>query len=303
MRGDEPLGEAGLALLSDRLEKAAKNVKPASEGDPDGVHDLRVAIRKIRAAISVLRETIVRHGALDKEEARLSRLFSALGDVRDHDILVARVNRSAKRERLDEKATATLREDLDERGRRASKKLRAAMRADDPRRLFEKVRRRAARAIARAGPHGDDHRVLVRHFAASVLLRRYETVLAYEVVMPAPIDVLHRLRVAIKKLRYAVDFFLDALGTDAPQLDRTLQSAQDQLGDLHDHQVAREAVANVEGKRAAKGKEAKALAKLRHAEDAEAKRLLTAFTRTWATIAHGTFPRALAQALVALNGR
>ena len=58
----------------------------------------------------------------------------------------------------------------------------------------------------------DDHRVLVRHFAASVLLRRYESVLAYEVVVPAPVDVLHRLRVAIKKLRYAVDFFADVLG-------------------------------------------------------------------------------------------
>jgi len=303
MRGDEPLGGAGLALLVERLKKAAKKVKPASRGDADGVHDLRVAIRKIRAAISVLRETILGKEALRKEDKQLSRLFSALGDVRDHDVLVDRVKRSAKRQRLDEKATAALRDDLEDRGRRAAKKLGAVMRADDPRRLLQKVGRRAAQAIGKAGPHGDDHRVLVRHFAASVLVRRYETVLAFEVVMPAPIDVLHRLRVAIKKLRYAVDFFCDALGGDAPQLDRTLQKAQDQLGDLHDHHVASEAVAKVEGKRAAKGKEASALRKLRHADDAEAKRLLAAFTRTWNIVAHGAFPKALARALVALNAR
>ena len=303
MRGDEPLGEAALALLAERLKTADKAVKPASRGDAEGVHDLRVAIRKIRAAISVLRETILGDDALDKEDKKLSRLFSALGDVRDHDVLVERVKRSAKRQRLDERAAAALRDELDDRGRRASKKLRAVMRAEDPRRLLQKVGHRAARDIGNAGPHGDDHRILVRHFAASVLVRRYEAVLAFEVVMPAPVDVLHRLRVAIKKLRYAVDFFCDALGTDAPHLDRTLQDAQDQLGDLHDHHVASEAVAKVESKRAAKGKEAKALTKLRHADDAEAKRLLAAFTRTWKTVAHGAFPKALARALVALNAR
>jgi CHAD domain-containing protein len=303
MRGHEPLGEAALALLSDRLETAAKKVKPASKGDPDGVHDLRVAIRKIRAAISVLEETVLDRGALAKEEEKLSRLFSALGDVRDHDVLLARVKRSAKRQRPDKKATEKFRDDLHERGRRASKKLGAVMRAEEPHRLFEKVGRRAARAIAKAGPHGDDHRVLVRHFAASVVLRRYETVLAYEVVMPAPIDVLHRLRVAIKKLRYGVDFFGEALGKGARALDRSLQNAQDDLGDLHDHQVACEAAAKVEGKRATKGKKAKARAKLRHADDAEAKRLLAAFGRRWKTIAHGTFAKALARAVVALLGR
>jgi triphosphatase len=307
MRGGAPLGEAALALLAERLKKAAREVKPASKGDTDGVHDLRVAIRKIRAAISVLRETIL-DDALDEEDAKLARLFSALGDVRDHDVLVERMKRSAKRLRLDKKGTATLRDDLDHRGRRASKRLRALMRADDPRGLFEKVRRRAKRAIAEAGPHGDDHRVLVRHFAASVLARRFETVLAYEVVMPAPLDVLHRLRVAIKKLRYAVDFFCETLGGGARQLDRTLQTAQDQLGDLHDHQVARDAIADVERKHASRrkprrkprGKEASALEKLRHADDVEAKRLLAAFTRTWQIVAHGPFAKALGRALVSL---
>lgn len=303
MRGHEPLGEAGLALLNDRLKKAGKKVKPASKGDPDGVHDLRVAIRKIRAAISVLEETILEQGALGKEEKKLSRLFSALGDVRDNDVLGGLVKSSAERQKLDDEATKKVRDDLDTRGRRAAKKLRAVMRAVRPHRLFDKIGRRAARAVAKARPHGDDHRALVRHFAASVLLRRFETVLAYEVVMPAPVDVLHRLRVAIKKLRYAVDFFGDALGRDAPALDRYLQTAQDELGNLHDHQVACETVAKVHGKRPAKGKGAQALAKLRRADVVEAKRLRSAFARTWKTIAHGAFTKALARATVALLER
>lgn len=289
MRGDERLGEAGLAILGDRLKKATKKIRPAAKGDPDGVHDLRIAIRKARAAISVLAETVLDDDALHEEDEKLARLFSALGDVRDHDVLVERMKSSAERLHLDEKATAKLRHELHRRGRRAAKKLSAVMRVDDPRRLFAKVGRRAKRAIAAAGPHGDDHRVLVRHFAASVLARRYEAVLAYEVVMPAPLDVLHRLRVAIKKLRYAIDFFGEALGKGAPRLDRTLQTAQDQFGDLHDHEVAKDTMADIEG-----------LTKLRHADGVEAKRLLAGFAETWRLVAHGPFAKALGRALVSL---
>jgi CHAD domain-containing protein len=303
MRGEEPLAEAGLVLLGERLQKAAKEVKPAAKGDPDGVHDLRVAIRKIRAAVSVLEETILDEGALEKEDEKLSRLFSALGGVRDHDVLALGVKRNAKREKLDKKGTARLRDQLDDQGKRASKKLRALMRAEDPRRLLKKVRRKAKRAFAKAGPHGDDHRVLVRHFAPSVLLRRYEMVLAFEAIMPASVDELHRLRVAVKKLRYAVDFFGEALGRDAGHLDKSLQTAQDQLGDLHDHHVACEAVAKVEGKRPPKAKEKKALATLRRADAAEMKRLRATFTHTWKTIAHGAVATSLAHAILALVGR
>jgi CHAD domain-containing protein len=303
MRGDEPLAESALAMLSRRLEKARKQVGPAAKGDADGVHDLRVAIRKIRAALSVLDETVLTNGALDKDDARLSRLFSALGEVRDHDVLVERVTRTAKRRRLDEKTTAKLLRDLDRRGKQASKELRRLMRAHDPRSLFDKLRHRAARALRKAVPHGDDHRMLVRHFAGSVLLRRYETVLAYELVVPAPIDVLHRLRVAIKKLRYAVDFFAEALGPRAARLDRTLQTAQDQLGDLHDHDVERAMLAAALGKRASKGHDTKALEKLRHAEDEEAARLLAAFAKTWKAIADGSIADALTASAGALLGR
>ena len=300
MRGDERLGEAGLELLGDRLRKAGKKVKAASRGDADGVHDLRVAIRKIRAAMSVLEETILERGALRREDAKLSRLFAALGDVRDHDVLVAGVKRTAKRKKVDEKTTAKLGRELEDRGRRAAKRLRAVLRALDARHLFGKVDDRARRAVAKAGPRGDDRRFLVRHFASSVLLRRFEAVLAYEVVMPAPIEVLHRLRVAIKKLRYAVDFFGDALGTGAVGLDRSLQTAQDQLGDVHDHHAAREAVAKVEAKRSKKSNVADALAELRRAEDAEAARLLAAFTRMWKTLAEGRFASELTRALAEL---
>jgi CHAD domain-containing protein len=299
MRGDQPLGEAGAVLVADRLKKATKLVKPARKGDPDGVHDLRVAIRKIRSAISVLEETVIDDGALRKQDRRLSRLFSALGDVRDHDVLASRVKSTAKRTGLRRKKLRVLVRALDRRRDEARRELRRALRSDEPARLFRKIGRDVVRAVTDTQPKRDDHRVLVRHFAASVLVRRYETVLAYELVVPASLEVLHRLRVAIKKLRYAIDFFADVLGKRARTLDDPLQTAQDQLGELHDHHVERALVANVERQHGSK----RALGALRDADDAEAERLLAAFARSWRIIADGRLSTVLTLAAGDIIGR
>jgi len=301
MRADQPLGEAGAALVAERLKKAEKRLKPASKGDPEGIHDLRVAIRKIRAAISVLDETILddgNGGALRKQDRRLSRLFSALGDVRDHDVLSKRIAATARRRRLRRKGLRVLVRTLEERGEKARRTLRKVRRRHEPAALFARMRHEVARAVADARPKRDDHRVLVRHFAASVLLRRYEAVLAYELVVPASVDVLHRLRVAIKKLRYAVDFFAEVLGERAAELDRPLQTAQDRLGELHDHHVERLLVADVERRHGS----GRTLAALRNADDTEAERLLAAFERSWKEISQGRVARTLALATRELLG-
>jgi CHAD domain-containing protein len=298
MRGDDALADAGVALLGKRLKKAKRKVRAAAKGDAGGVHDLRVAIRKIRAASSVLGDTVTDRAALRKTNEELKTLFSALGDVRDHDVMVERVTKMAKRRGVEGKRLERLLRELRVDGRRLTKKLRAAMRRDAPENLFDRVARAALRAVADARPDDDDHRVLVRHYAASVLLRRYETVLAYEVVLPAPMDLLHRLRVAIKKLRYAIDFFEDALGSGAAAIDRSLQKAQDQLGELHDHHVALARIARVERKRGPKG----AIVEVRIADDEDAKRLLAAFGRTWTNLSRGPIATALLKAIGTLLG-
>ena len=284
--------------MAARLEKATKHLKAAKKGDPDGVHDLRVAIRKIRAAFSVLEETILGDGALRRSDKRLSRLFAALGEVRDHDVLVERVKATAKRMRIGRKGLRVLVRTLDSRRNTARRELRRVLRRDERSDLFDATGREVVRAISHVKPRREDHRVLVRHFAASVLVRRYETVLAYEMVLPASLDVLHRLRVAIKKLRYAVDFFADALGKRATLLDRPLQTAQDQLGELHDHHVERALVAKVEQAHGTK----RAFGELRDADDTTAARLLEAFARSWKVISQGQVVTALTDATRDLLG-
>lgn len=241
MKSDQRLADAAAALVASRVKKAKKQIRAAAKGDVDGVHDLRVAVRKLRAAISVLRETILGTNALEREDRALRDLFAALGDARDDDVMLERITTMAKRRRLSAKTIAKLTSDLAAEQKHARKRVRRLIEKHPPKKLFariaKKIHAHGAKPVVLAGGV-DVPPMLVRHFLASVLFARWERVIAYETTLPAPYPTLHRLRVAIKKLRYAVDFFAGALD-GAAKLDQPLQLAQDILGDLHDHDVAR----------------------------------------------------------------
>jgi CHAD domain-containing protein len=297
MRADDALTDVVLGLLAKRLKKVARNAKGAAKGKPDEVHDLRVAIRKVRAVTSVLSDATASADALRKAERPLRRLFQALGGVRDHDVMVERVTTLAKRRRVKGKKLTRLLRKLERAGRLVTRKLRRVLSRDDPKEVLAQIAR-VAEHVAVGSSDSDDRRALVRHYAGSILLRRYESVLAYETVLPGPAAVMHRLRVTIKKLRYAVDVFGDVLGPAAKELDRTLKTATDQLGTLHDHTVAREWMT---GFALTCGLE-KAVVKVREAEDAGAEVLLSTFDRTWRSIARGHVARVLLQGIATLLG-
>jgi CHAD domain-containing protein len=90
-----------------------------------------------------------------------------------------------------------------------------------------------------APPPDDGSPSLARHFAGSLLWRRYEAVLAYETALPAAAsETLHQLRIAIKRLRYAVEFFADALSSEAKLVRSLLVQFQELLGQHQDACVA-----------------------------------------------------------------
>ncbi|HEX3052283.1 MAG TPA: CHAD domain-containing protein, partial [Aggregatilineaceae bacterium] len=53
----------------------------------------------------------------------------------------------------------------------------------------------------------------------------------------ADIPTLHQLRIAFKRLRYALEFFEEVLGPEARMVIKETKIAQDHLGDLQDAQV------------------------------------------------------------------
>ena len=70
---------------------------------------------------------------------------------------------------------------------------------------------------------------------------RWAAVRAYDdwvIGSSVPLERLHQLRIAAKRLRYTVEFFREVLGPEARALIEEVKSLQDHLGDLQDAVVA-----------------------------------------------------------------
>ena len=79
----------------------------------------------------------------------------------------------------------------------------------------------------------------VREMAGSRLWKAFEEMRAYESSLRwADLATLHQLRIAAKRLRYAVEFFREALGADTTVVLPRIVALQDHLGALHDAEVA-----------------------------------------------------------------
>jgi CHAD domain-containing protein len=79
----------------------------------------------------------------------------------------------------------------------------------------------------------------IGHIAPVLILERYTDVLAFERHLPlASIDLLHRLRIQSKKLRYTMECFAELLGPGGRKAIRQVIELQDYLGELQDGQAA-----------------------------------------------------------------
>jgi CHAD domain-containing protein len=155
-------------------------------------------------------------------------------------------------------------------------------------------------AIALGGPLAP-HRV--RDRAASEIWSAYETIRAYELVLPwADIETLHELRTATKWLRYAIEFFCDALGPDGSGLLTRVVAMQDHLGSLHDADVASKLVRDLLVARAGhlSATESDAIGSYLHSREREVARRRRGLGPIWRTVDGIPFRRALGRATAAL---
>src|SRR5690349_13813387 len=89
MKAGENMAEAGRGFLHHQLVKLRKAEPVAREGiDPEGVHDMRVATRRLRAALQLLGETVYDTQITGRYRKRLRRLANALGETRDTDVFL-----------------------------------------------------------------------------------------------------------------------------------------------------------------------------------------------------------------------
>jgi len=221
--------EAAAAILAEQAGELKRCRRGARAGDVDAVHDTRVATRRIRAALRVFGASRRRRRALRR---RLRKLATALGRVRDLDVMTGLLERQ-QLHRLGAAELGRVRGLLDalrRRRRRALQRLRARLtraRVRAVRRRIGAVARRG-RAGTRAEPAGRGLETAVTSLADAVA--REPAML--EVAPDAAAT--HRLRIAFKRLRYALEFHAGAGDLAFEAELRIARAMQDCLGELHD---------------------------------------------------------------------
>lgn len=214
--------------------------------DPEGIHQLRVGIRRLRAALAIFRR-------LDPGRRRpavaskLRALQQELGAAREWDVFIEETIGSVRHRIREKQGLRELIKGAEAKRAEAYRRARAALRDTRYTNLVFELegridgyfglsasRSRKARSgkIALTSPAAS--------FACDVLRSRHAKVRRLgKQLRGLDSQELHKLRIRIKKLRYAVEFFRDLWpGPRAGRYLSALKTLQQVLGTAHDSSVA-----------------------------------------------------------------
>ena len=226
------------ALLRRRTNELERHLPLAIAGQVEGVHQARVASRRLREAVPVL---TVACKARRKAERKIRRFTQALGTVRELDVTIQILDEFARGGAVPRSALEDVRAHVvGERERR-----RAEMLARLRRVRVDKIRRRLQQAaiLTALSPAADWRRDLGTRITRRGGRLQEAIKAAGQIYAEEP---LHGVRIAAKKLRYALELAVDGKVTTARPLISTLKRAQDTLGRLHDLQIIAQHVAAVQ---------------------------------------------------------
>lgn len=215
--------------IDEQLRELNAHAEVALDGaDPEGVHQLRIAVRRIRAALKA--------STVDTEElvAELRWFFGELGPLRDLDVLLERFHGDTDGFSADEMvAFERLLKGLRAERGVARRRTKRALRGQRYARLLETL------ASVDATPAASGSADLVGQVARPFRKLRRAVVAAG----PEPADeVLHDLRIRGKRLRYAAEMAAPAGGKPVRRLVKASKRLQDVLGEHQDACVAEQRV-------------------------------------------------------------
>lgn len=245
LQPDLPAGQAWQAMIRAALSQFAGNVAGCQAGDdPEYLHQLRVAVRRLRATVSLAKRMGMVPPAWAEELKWLMGEFNA---ARDWDVfhtetlphLARGLGRPSGWAGL-EKATADHRES-------ANLRARAALGSGRTVRLVLAIERDLMAEHAETMPTGQ--------WAAQVLNRRLRQLKrvgkGFELL---DTDARHQVRIAAKRLRYAADAFARLYGQGAAEYLGHLSELQDALGAANDAAIAADLLAEIrDGNRSSAG--------------------------------------------------
>ena len=218
------------------------------ERDIEDVHDMRVALRKMRSAIIIFRNYLD-EGWLAETEIGIKTTLSSLGEIRDLDVILEKTDEWLSFEKTDTSQMPVFYEFVKADRKRFHSQAVGYLKSPEYKQFREKLEADLENSIYLGKPNiskkGDAAPIRIRDVLPSILFEKAADITAYHEWLDGPYiytDKLHRLRIAAKNFRYTLDFFKECLGTAAAALIKEFKELQDILGDFHDAVVAAEMI-------------------------------------------------------------
>jgi CHAD domain-containing protein len=225
-------------LLTRRARELERHLPAAVDGDDTGVHQARVASRRLREGLPVLAAGLKRG---KKAERKIRHVTRALGTVREMDVTMRVLDELARRPKIPRDALEDVRGHVI-----AERERRRAVMLERLRDLNTQKLTRRLEEVAIDSTMADAS-VWREALAARIGRRskRFAAAIHAAGQIYAP-DRLHEIRIATKKLRYALELAGDAGIRSARPLVNTLKRLQEALGRLNDLTVIQKHVAAVQ---------------------------------------------------------
>lgn len=202
--------------------------------DPEFLHDFRVAIRRTRSGLSLVKNVLAL-AAVNAFTKDFGFLGSLTGPTRDLDVYL--LNQADYLARLPAALQPGLRiffADLAIRRQIEHKKMARALQSKKSRAILNRWQRYLASDEREPGSKAG---MAVGKLAGRVIFRRFKRVMQDGQALDAatPDQEIHRLRIQCKKLRYAIEFFSSLYpAEEVQQIVRQLKKLQDILGAFND---------------------------------------------------------------------
>jgi len=234
--------EWAVKVLSVRFEEVAESREAALDfSDIEGVHQMRVATRRLRSALRDFLP-LVKKRPLRKARKTLKEIADALGAVRDQDVAILALERLQAANEIDstdEQISEGIEGLLEERRaarERAQTNLIENLDGDRLTKLHEDFTAALDRAV---GKQKQTRVVSFNEAGREAVHASLDELcdLGASLYKPFDIERLHEMRIAAKRLRYAVELFTACWGEKIAPFAVKIAEMQSLLGEVHDCDV------------------------------------------------------------------
>jgi len=247
LSAEDSVDDAMAIILDANLKQFVANWPAFSPARPEAVHQMRVALRRLRSALGIFNK-ITPHESFLRFRLRAKEIASAMGEAREQDVLRELVDSGPSRALEGSTDFKPLVKASDKKRAAAYANVRALLDAPETSSFVLEMQAMISRREWTAGAR-DKLAMSAREFATLALYRLDKRARKRgKDLVDLPPEERHEARIALKNLRYASDFFTSLFGKSraSKKFQRAIGDLQDALGAYNDSIVARATVADLQ---------------------------------------------------------